>query len=231
VYKETNAADVYALVGTVAYGQDGIFTDVNSNSAVQASRYKLAIIDTCSVESSRSPLHKTIHLTSNVGLNNTVNLIWTAYEGFGFASYNIYRGTDINNMTLLTTIASNLTSYTDVSPIGGNAFYVIEVEGISCDPARSAVSSRSNMIQHTASGVEERASQMLRVYPNPATDQITIQCASSLIGQEYVIYNVVGEVVMRGKVYSSAMTLDIASLASGTYAFKSGAVNRLFVKK
>jgi hypothetical protein len=231
VYKETNAADVYALIGTVAYGQDGIFTDVNSNSAVQASRYKLAIIDTCNVESSRSPLHKTIHLTSNVGLNNTVNLIWSAYEGFSFASYNIYRGTDINNMTLLTTIASNLTSYTDVSPIGGNAFYVIEVEGISCDPTRSAVSSRSNMIQHTASGVEEQASQMLRVYPNPATDQITIQCASSLIGQEYVIYNVVGEVVMRGIIGSSATTIDVGDLSSGTYAFKASNAKKLFVKK
>jgi hypothetical protein len=198
---------------------------------VQASRYKLAIIDTCSVESSRSLLHKTIHLTSNVGLNNTVNLIWTAYEGFGFASYNIYRGTDINNMTLLTTIASNLTSYTDVSPLGGNAFYVIEVEGISCDPARSAVSSRSNMIQHTASGVEEQTSQVLRVYPNPATDQITIQCDASLIGQEYAVYDVLGKVVLKGKVTSSTMNLVVDDIASATYVVKCGMNVTQLVKK
>ena len=47
VYKEGNAADVYDLIGSVPYEDTAIFVDENSNTAVQAYRYKVAIVDTC----------------------------------------------------------------------------------------------------------------------------------------------------------------------------------------
>jgi hypothetical protein len=220
IYKETNAADVYALVGTVDYGQDGIFNDVNSNSAVQASRYKLAIIDTCDVESARSPLHKTIHLTSNLGLNGSVNLIWSNYEGFVFASYNIYRGVDLNNLELLATVASNLNSYTDLSPIGGNAFYVVEVVGISCDPTRSEVSSRSNIIQNVTTGLNDLARNEIVVYPNPFSDFISLEVNSTLLGQTFEITDIQGLLVCSGRMNTSRIVLQVDDLSSGVYLLR-----------
>jgi hypothetical protein len=222
VYKETSATDVYALAGSVAYGQDGIFTDLNSNSAVQSNRYKLAIIDTCQIESSRSDFHRTIHLTSNVGLNNTVNLIWSGYEGFVFSSYNIYRGTDINNLVLLSTVASNINSYTDLAPLGGSAFYIIEVFGISCNPSRSEVSSWSNVITHTTSMINEKNSSTLMIYPNPASDEITLQCDASLIGKEYEVYDIVGKTFLKGMIGSSQNLIGLQVLAEGKYFIKVG---------
>jgi hypothetical protein len=220
IYKESNAADVYVLEGTIDYGQDGIFNDANSNSAVQASRYKLAIIDTCDVESARSSLHKTIHLTSNLGLNGVVNLIWSSYEGFVFASYNIYRGTDVSNLELLATVASNLNSYTDLSPLGANAFYVVEVVGISCDPTRSEIPSRSNIVQQVPSAISEFKKKSIMAYPNPFSDQITIETGHSFLGQDFELTDSRGALVYSGSVTSRRIILQTANLPNGVYMLR-----------
>jgi hypothetical protein len=221
IYKETNVADVYAVIGTVDYGSDGMFEDVNSNSAVQASRYKLALIDTCDIESSLSDLHKTIHLTSNLGVGNTVNLIWSHYEGFAFGSYNIYRGTASDNMTLIATIASNLNSYTDLLPLT-NGYYMIEVEGVSCDPSRTLQTSTSNIINYQVEGIDEIENSSLKVYPNPAYDRVTLQCDATLIGNTYVIYDVTGREIIQGKVVGITTDIAIEQLSRGEYILKIG---------
>ena len=74
-----------------------------------------------------SAFHKTVHLTINQGLGNSWNLIWTPYEGFEFSSYKLYRGTANNNLQLIQTMPSNLTSFTDNNPAGDALFYQIEV--------------------------------------------------------------------------------------------------------
>jgi hypothetical protein len=229
VYKETNVANEYAAIGSVDYGSDGIFEDVNSNSAVQASRYKLALIDTCDIESSLSDLHKTIHLTSNLGVGNTVNLIWSHYEGFGFGSYNIYRGTVADNMTLLTTIASNLNSYTDLLPLT-NGYYVIEVEGVSCDPSRTIQTSRSNIINYEIVGVEEIMASQISIYPNPATAYITVEVPANLVGEEYMIYDMLGKQVKVGQIKSVVFSFEISELEASVYRLKLGNQLETFVK-
>jgi hypothetical protein len=230
VLKETNAANQYEVIGTVPYGSDGLFEDINSNSAVQASRYKLAINDLCNVVSTNSPLHKTIHLTSNVGLNNTVNLIWSHYEGVDFLSYNIYRGSTPTDMTLLATIASNLNSYTDLNPLSGQAYYFIEVEGIACDPSRSIQTSKSNLINYEFVNIQESITPIFSIYPNPARDFITLQCNAELIGEEYRIYDAAGKVVMKGRITSTSVMIDIKNLSAGEYVLSAGMASVRLVK-
>jgi hypothetical protein len=216
IYKETNVADAYAEIGSVPYGSDGLYADVNSNAAVQSSRYKIGIMDICDVESSLSDLHKTIHLTSNLGVGNTVNLIWSHYEGFAFGSYNIYRGTASDNMTLLATIASNLNSYTDLLPLT-NGYYMIEVEGVSCDPSRTIQTSKSNVINYELLGVDDLMASQISIYPNPATNNMTLNVSSELVGGTYKIYDALGREVMNGKLSSASSMIDVDSLARGSY--------------
>jgi hypothetical protein len=230
VLKETNAANQYEVIGTVPYGSDGLFEDINSNSAVQASRYKLAINDLCNVVSTNSPLHKTIHLTSNVGLNNTVNLIWSHYEGVDFLSYNIYRGSNPADMTLLATIASNLNSYTDLNPLSGQAYYFIEVEGIACDPSRSIQTSKSNLINYEFVNIQEIIAPIFSIYPNPTRDYITVQCNNKLIGEEYTIYDAAGKMVMKGRITSTSAMIDIKNLSAGEYVLSAGMASVRLVK-
>ncbi len=219
VLKETNVANVYAQIGTVAYGSNGLFEDVNSNPQVQANRYKLALIDTCGILSSNSDYHKTIHLSTNQGLGNNVNLIWSGYEGFDFGSYNIYRGASAASMTLLTTIASNLDSYTDINPPVGEVYYMIEVEGVSCDPQRTLVYSHSNILDASV-GVNEYASSIVSLFPNPASTSINLQVNSELVGKDFIIYDAVGKVILKDKITSTLQIINTSELAGGNYILK-----------
>ena len=116
IFRETSQAGVYDQIGAQLGTVFSTFIDTGSYPAVQANRYKLGFRDSCGIASDISANHKTIHLTVNQGVGNTWNLIWDAYEGFTFASYLIYRGTAPDSMTLLTTIASTLYTYTDLTP-------------------------------------------------------------------------------------------------------------------
>jgi hypothetical protein len=228
ILKETNVANVYAQIGTVDYGSNGLFEDVNANPQVQANRYKLALIDTCGILSSNSDFHKTIHLATNQGLGNNVNLIWSGYEGFDFGNYNIYRGASAGTMNLLTTIASNLDSYTDINPPVGEVYYMIEVEGVSCDPQRTLVYSHSNILDASV-GVEEFASTSISIYPNPASTSINLQVNTSLLGQEYIVFDAIGKVIYKNKIQSTNAIIQIENFNNGNYFVKVNEVVKRFV--
>jgi hypothetical protein len=217
IYKETNVADEYINIGTVSYGNDGLFTDPNSNASVQASRYKLALIDTCGVESFLTPHHKTIHLTSNIGLNNTINLIWSHYEGFFFGSYTIYRGSDVNNFSVLTSIAGNLSSYTDIAPLAGQSYYFIEVEGINCDPSRESISSRSNVLTIAPSGLTEFSKPAIHIQPNPTSGEILVTIEPSEIGKNLVLTGLTGQVLEQRQLTSTSLVMNLEPYAAGIY--------------
>ena len=219
IYKETNVANDYALIGSVPYGSDGVFADGNSNAAVQASSYKISVMDICNVESTPSPLQKTIHLTSNLGVGGAINLIWSHYEGAEFGSYNIYRGTTADNLTLLTTVASNLNSYTDLLPIT-DGYYMIEVEGISCDPSREVMTSKSNIITIAEVGIGTLNTSQFALYPNPANDYIMLSVSERLISEMYVIYDITGREILRGKIHAINTRIALENQSSGSYVLR-----------
>lgn len=116
IYRETSQAGVYQPVGTVPFDSLSAFTDPVANPLIRSWRYKISAIDSCGNESARSDEHKTIHLTVNLGLSNTINLIWDHYQGFAFTTYYIYRYKPQTGWIVLDSLPNNLTSYTDFSP-------------------------------------------------------------------------------------------------------------------
>ena len=220
IEKETQVAGVFEVIGSIDYGDDGAYTDPTSNSSVQASRYKLSLIDSCGNAALESETHKTIHLTSNIGLNNTVNLIWSHYEGITFGSYNIYRGNNTSSMTLLTTIASNLNSYTDLNPLSDSPYYVVEVEGLACDSSRSTTVAWSNIIQNTPNVVTDIRRPGLSLYPNPADDYVILNCERLMGENHFAISDIHGQQLMQGTVSDLSTRINISSLPSGVYSMK-----------
>ena len=214
---------MYDLIGSVPYEDTAIFVDENSNTAVQAYRYKVAIVDSCGTESALGTFHKTIHLTINQGVGQTWNLIWNHYEGFGFPSYYIYRGTDPNNMTLLATIASNLNSYTDLDPPGGvGIYYQVEVVNTNgCDPLKSTDYgvSRSNIATVEVVTQIELGEETLSIYPNPTRGNVTIS-ASSALTNGYVMYDQQGRVVLTGALKGKHTSISLEGLSRGSYTIK-----------
>jgi hypothetical protein len=220
VYKESNVSNVYTKIGATDYNDLAVFLDVNSNPAVQAYRYKISALDTCGVETNVGDFHKTIHLTINQGIGGAWNLIWSHYEGLNFGSYNIYRGTDPTNISLLTTIQSNLNSYTDLTPPSGAVYYQIEVVNpVNCDPTKvmNYGVSRSNFVNNGQIGVQEIKDYPFSVYPNPTNNDITLQCTNELVGQTYSILDFMGKIILKSAISEVKQQIDLTEIAKGTY--------------
>ena len=64
--------------------------------------------------------------------------------------------------------------------------------------------------------------QVFTIYPNPATDQITIELNSGLLGKAYTITDQSGKVVLKGTLKKSNEKISIAELAKGIYIFSVG---------
>jgi DNA/RNA endonuclease YhcR with UshA esterase domain len=220
VYKESNVSNIYTKIGAIDYNDLAVFLDVNSNPAVQAYRYKISALDTCGVETNVGDFHKTIHLTINQGVGGAWNLIWSHYEGLAFGSYNIYRGAGLSNMALLTTIQSNLNSYTDLTPPSGAVYYQIEiVNPVNCDPTKSINYgvSRSNIVNNGQGGISEETISSIQVYPNPTNDKLTLDVSNDLLGKSYFITDFAGRIIQQGKITSLKQQVDLHSVSNGSY--------------
>lgn len=82
------------------------------------------------------------------------------------------------------------------------------------------------------SGVHEPiASKLINVYPNPASDEITIKADPSLIGSQYVISDSSGKDLMIGTFTGEIKRIDVQRFAAGMYVLRAGSTHRVsFVK-
>jgi hypothetical protein len=231
IYKESNVANVYTQVGSRPYDSLSVWIDPVSNPAIQSYRYKITALDTCGVETPLSGFHKTIHLTINQGVGGAWNLIWSHYEGINFGSYNIYRGTSSSNMSLLTTIQSNLNSYTDLTPPTGIVYYQIEIiNPNTCNPTKSMnySSSKSNRATNDVNGLSEISNETISIYPNPFTNDFIMEVTNDIIGQDYSITDFSGRIVTSGKCNMNKQKIDLSDVANGVYFIE---INNKIIQK
>lgn len=250
VYKEGIVANQYNRIGAVDYHAFSTFIDVNSNPAQQAYRYELAIRDSCGTITLLSSFHKTIHLTINQGVGNSWNLLWNHYEGFTYGTYNIYRGTTSLNMTLLTSLASTNSSYTDLSPPIGYVYYQIEaINPSGCNPTTRMVNyaaSRSNVVDNggtVITGFEDFSqNNLFTLFPNPATNDLTILFNNITSGgiRTIEITNPLGQIIISKQVNVNSNGfsehIDITDISNGIYFVKindgrAEAVERVIISK
>jgi type IX secretion system substrate protein len=226
IFRETNQAGVYAQIGTQLGTVFSTFIDTGSYPAIQANRYRLGFRDSCGVVSDTSAEHKTIHLLVNQGMNNSWNLTWDAYEGFTFASYYIYRGPAPDSMALMATIASNLYSYTDLTP-PPVVYYAIEVVNPNgCNPSARMESSSSTSMSNIfnpvfTTGINE-ADELnnVSIFPNPANSVLNIKFNSAK-NYEVIVSNVLGEEIYHQPISNSTQTtINISQLSNGVYFYQ-----------
>jgi hypothetical protein len=226
IYKESAVANVYTQVGSRHYDSLSVWIDPVSNPAVQAYRYKITALDTCGSETPLSDFHKSIHLTINQGVGGAWNLIWSPYEGIAFGSYNIYRGASPSNLSLLTTIQSNLFSYTDLTPPAGNVYYQIEiVNPNNCNPTKliNYSSARSNIASNSTGDLGEEY-QMIALYPNPTSDKITLKSDQTVEG-DFEIIDPLGKLVKTGTCNGKEVEIDLNQLSPGNYILRLPTMN------
>lgn len=222
VYRETNMTGQYEKIGSIPYDSLSIFVDQTSSPSVNSNQYKLSLIDTCGFQSNLSVSHKTMHLSINQGIGQTYNLIWQPYQGFQVTTYNIYRGTDPNQMQLIGTISGVNTQYTDLNPPAGYVYYQVEVVApYFCAPSMRAGfnSSRSNIASNNTISVSDFDDNgSISVSPNPTNS--TIQVDFSIDTEAiipFAIYNLYGEKILNGVLSEK---IDVSDFANGVYVIQ-----------
>jgi len=163
IYRESTAAGIYDLIGTVPYNNLSMFEDTTADPTKRAYIYKITGIDTSGTETDINLCkpHKTIHLlvTTNPELKST-QLAWDQYYGFVYQTYNIYRSTTGTNFTVIDAMPSSLNSWTDPEPITGELFYRVAVEKPTpCIPVGSGKKAESGPYSHSMSNIDDNRLQ------------------------------------------------------------------------
>lgn len=231
IYKETSVANSYSKIATVVYDKAGIFTDSLSSAKVQSNKYKLSILDKCGFETDLSDYHKTMHLSINRGVNTVWNLIWEPYEGFTVSTYNIYRGTSVNEISLIGSISGGNTQFSDYTAPIGDVYYQIEAVKSTPTSIKEGLEKSNNVIISSKSNIATNANNILgleelnadlsnfSIYPNPTKDNFVIDIESQTPRNslKIKIYNLTGEIIKTNILQHNKQNVDISNLPNGIY--------------
>lgn len=229
VYKETNVANTYSKITTIPYDKAGSFVDTLSSAKVQSNKYKLSILDNCGFETDLSNYHKTIHLSINKGVGTIWNLIWEPYEGFTVATYNIYRGSNLNNIVQIGSISGSNVQFSDYTAPTGDVFYQIEaVKSVSSSiksnqfvSSGTAIISKSNTATNIIDGLNELSydnSDDIYIFPNPASNILNIKSNDTISKIE--IFDFTGKLCYSNNQPENNLKINISTLRNGIYMVK-----------
>ena len=214
IYKQNQTTSQYELIHDQSKLEMSQWLDTASKTNTNSDEYKICILDICGKETTLSNAHKTIFLSSNLGLNGTVNLSWNPYEGFDYPTFEIWRSMDGNNFTKIGSVANNSYAYIDNNP-PATAWYQIRIsKQDACNPTKRALTSvNSNIISKDGKSliINKLTKEKLIVYPNPTKDIVIINNAQ---GNTLRIIDAQGKEVYNQKVTTSTMELSMKTLGS-----------------
>jgi hypothetical protein len=225
--------DFYDLIGSVASGEEPVYTDLSSNALVQSNKYKIAARDNCGFITNQSFPHKTMHLSINKGQGNSWNLIWETYDGFTVSSYKIYRGDSPENLSLIGSTAGSANSYSDFNANEGDVYYQIEAFTFSsCSLLKSTdfSGSRSNIATNSDVSVSALSNDELSIYPVPVKDRLYINKDFNCIS-EVVVLSIDGRIEMSFKKPVKEENINVSSLKRGVHVLKIAADDGIYVQK
>ena len=224
IYKQNPTTGLMDFTAThPASGVLSVWSDANSNAGVTSTRYAISVVDSCGNESELSPIHKTMHLTINEGINGEVNLIWDGYEGIDFITYEIWRGSSPKQMFKIDDVPAANFTYTDLNAPVGLLFYkVVVVNPYVCSPTVGK-NNDFEAFEATQSNIVDYAqTDNVIIYPNPWTSQTRVVWSNpDLDSYEIRIYDAVGRMVFfDANVAQTSYDLYQNDLPSGFYAIE-----------
>ena len=161
-------------------------------------------------------------------------LEWTDHAGAN--QWNLqYRLQGTENWT--TIVVNNYPHYDILGELEANATYELRVQAVCGD---GVVSDWSNLLVAMAqgAGVEDHLSRMVTLFPNPATEMVSVAVSDANIQITGIeMYNVYGQIVetFHGTSPQGRATLNVSNLSDGMYYVRittdSGVVTKNFVKR
>jgi PKD repeat protein len=216
----TRLVDIARNVGTGSNNGDPNYTSYN---------YVIALKDSCNNIGPQSLYHQTEHIASASG-----NFILSPYTINGSASqiagYDLYRDTiGSGSFAYLTPI--NGTTATDPNYAKfPKAVYRVDILGFNCtvegyrlaNPNSVFVvrqKSHSNTSRLNASGIDNYSqyTNLIQMYPNPANEQITIECKALQGTIDIQITDVLGNEIKKVNTKTIETTINVGDLMDGVY--------------
>ena len=237
IYKETSSLNVFQLLGTVPFDSLSQFYDTAANSSIHSYRYKLRTLDSCSNASEFLAYHKTIHLASNIGLNNVVNLAWDDYIGFDYSTFYITRYHPSTGWEVLDSVAANVHSYTDNTyPSLMGLEYGIEVVPNSpclAEKAQDHNTTRSNrasiMEPNDDTGIDEVLVGQISIRPNPTNGIFTLCFDGVQSNRNIEVFDLQGKLLLNkhASMENKTIAFDISEFETGMYLIKISSKNEV----
>ncbi len=238
-------ADILAIDNTLyALTQTGVYTSVNfGNSWISVNDdlpsdfvpYKIGHIgDVLFVAGGNSG---TMYKSTNYGESWTSMNFDTYGAPSSFAVYDdmLFVGAYGNIVTPSVFMTNDLgETWTDVSEGLDNnqVFDIIVNNGWAYVCTKGSGVYKRPLAEFIAQNVSEEMSAIISIYPNPTSDNVTINIPSSLIGSDAIITNELGQEVKRiGNVTSAKFQVDCTQLASGMYFLSIGNCSKMLVVK
>jgi len=150
--------------------------------------YALKTKDECGAYSEPTSVHKTIYLDAFQNANQTLQLLWSNYQGRNTGEFILLKGHNPESLIPFVTLNSFYQIYTDDLPLD-SAFYQVEAHlyhypyNPETDASKSNLfrfeektfsGSADTLIIDTHLGVPATGEAFIRVYPNPTRDYVNI---------------------------------------------------------
>jgi len=225
IYRESSTGGIYEFIGSTDFNESPMYEDLTANPAQQSYRYKLSVVDSCQEESDLSDFHKTIHLTSNMGINGEVNLLWSPYEGFTYPTHFIMRSVNGGAFQLIGQLPASNFSFTDLAPPAGLKKYMIEIDAPGSCGLRDSFRVHSNAVIVTETGLNEAAGNATYlIKPNPCDGRFLIETPPATVNLNFtvMVYNSQGRLVLTKETQPSetGISIDIMDQPDGIYLVK-----------
>jgi hypothetical protein len=166
--------------------------------------------------------------TTNLGTHESVQVPLTMTdnaEGSELMGYNIWR-TDETGIPPYNQLNSSLltdTTYTDVYPdtlsVGEFYYYVTAIYNNEADNSFLCESITSDTVfVFIGAGINEPGSGAISIYPNPATNYVTVKSDYTMSRIE--VMNFTGQTVINSNVETKASKINLTTLKAGVYFVK-----------
>lgn len=177
--------------------------------------------------------HRTIHLLTSRSIEfNVAQLDWDDYYGFDYGTFFIFRNsTERGEFSNYSSLASSTNEWTDVDAEAGAIYYyrVAVAPPEPCNPTGDKKAGTgpyyhalSNMDDNKLKvGTEEIVFGRLSIYPNPFSQQTTIDFPNPESGEYRVsIRDLSGKLVRLEETSSNQLIIERGNMAAGIYSIE-----------
>jgi hypothetical protein len=156
----------------------------------------------------------------------------------GLDVFNVYRSADGSNYSLIATVpfeegVSDF-EYFDTDVAIGEHYYQVTAaytfEGGSCesDPAMALENPEDDFVYVFVTNIDELGATNARIYPNPATNNVTIEANGM---NRITVINAVGQVVYDVEMDNNNTQLNVATFEAGVYVVRINTENGVATKR